>query len=75
MNPAEELTELYLQKYEILKSSQMCLKAVKFVKLVLIENHNAQTDQINPFFPVVPDFGGKVLVPFSLSWWEKAAHN
>ena len=27
----------------------MCLKAVKLVKVVLIENHNAQTDQINPF--------------------------
>ncbi len=43
----KELTELSLQKYEILKSGQMCLKAVKLVKLDLIENHNGQTDPID----------------------------
>ena len=52
----KELTELSLQKYEILKSGQMCLKAVKLVKLDLIENHNGQTDPIDPFLGKYQDF-------------------
>ena len=40
----KELTELSLQKYEILKSGQMCLKAVKLVKVPI----KSMTDQINP---------------------------
>ena len=52
----KELTELSLQKWEIFKTGQMCLKAVKLVKVVPIENHNGQTDPIDPFIGKYQDF-------------------
>ena len=34
----------------------MCLKAANLVKVVLIENHNGQTDPIDPFIGKYQDF-------------------
>ena len=45
----KELTDISLQKWEIIKSGKVCVNAVKLVKVVPIENHNAQTDPIDPF--------------------------
>ena len=56
MNPAKELTELILQKYEISKPGQMYLNAAKVVQLVKIENHYAQTNGINPLIGKFENF-------------------
>ena len=56
MNSAKELTELILQKYEIFRSGQLYQNAMKLVQLVKIENHNAQTNGINPIIGEYEDF-------------------
>ena len=62
-----ELTELILQKYEIFRSGQLYQNAMKLVQLVKIENHNAQTNGINPIIGEYEDFEFSVNSPKELT--------